>query len=385
MTSVQGTCDPTFAAVRDLLEKQVNSHDEIGASICVNIEGRTVIDIWGGYADRARTEPWKEDTIVPVWSITKTVMSLAVLILVDRGILDPYAPVAKYWPDFATPDKEKIQVRHFLSHTAGLPSWDPPLESHEFYDVPFALEKLVQQQPWWEPGTASGYHMTSQGYLIGELVRRVTGKTLGEFIHAELAGPRDADFHLPVSEEHWPRIGQMELPPPLPVSFDGDEIQPRAFRGSKLAPEACNTPEFRRLGIGAMTGFANARAVNRILSIVSLHGEVDGKRFVSPETIDLIFQEQMSGKDLVLGYYIRLGMGYGLPPQDAERSLKWIPDGRVCYWGGFGGSIGIMDLDRKMTITYAMNKMGYGTLGNENTVQYVKAVYEAFKDYKPKL
>lgn len=385
MTSVQGTCDPTFSTVRDLLAKQINAHDEIGASLCVNIDGRTVVDIWGGYADRARTSSWKEDTIVPVWSITKTIMSLAVLILVDRGILDPYAPVAKYWPEFAANGKETIQVRHFLSHSAGLPSWDPPIPVHEFYDVPTALEKLVQQEPWWEPGSVSGYHMVSQGYLVGELVRRVTGKTLGDFIRDELAVPRDADFYLPIPEELWSRIGEMEPPPPMPVSVEGDGIQARAFRGSALPPKECNTPEFRRVGTGAMTGFSNARAVNRLLSIVSLNGEVDGRRFLSPETVGLIFEEQTSGKDVVLGIHMRYGMGYGLPVLDPRKSIKWIPQGRVCYWGGLGGSFGIMDLDRRMTITYAMNKMEMGTLGNSNTEKYVMAIYDAFKDYKSKL
>lgn len=383
--SVQGTCDPTFSTVRSLLEQQVSSHDEIGASICVNIAGQPVVDIWGGHTDPERTQAWQKDTIVPVWSITKTVMNLAVLMLIDRGVLDPYAPVSRYWPEFGANGKEKIQVRHFLSHTAGLPSWDPPLKTQELYDVPLALERLLQQQPWWEPGTASGYHMVSQGYLIGELVLRVTGQTLGEFITAELASPSDADFHLPVAEEHWSRIATMDPPAPMSGALQGDSIQTRAFKGNPLPGGQCNTPEFRRLGIGAMCGFANARAVNRILSIVTMGGSLDGKMYLSPKTMDLIFEEQVSGKDLVLGFYTRFGMGYGLPVLDVEKSIKWIPQGRVCYWGGYGGSIGIMDLDRQMTITYAMNKMEMGTLGNTNTEKYVRAIYEAFEDYKAKL
>ncbi|PLB54128.1 beta-lactamase [Aspergillus steynii IBT 23096] len=385
MASVHGTCDPAFTAVRDLLAQQIANHDEIGASICVNIGGHTAIDIWGGHTDRERTTPWKEDTIVPVWSITKTVMALAVLVLIDREVLDPSAPVAQYWPEFAAHGKEGIQVRHLLSHSAGLPSWDPPLKLAELYDVPTALEKLVAQRPWWEPGTASGYHLVSQGYLVGELVRRVTGKTLGEFIEHELAGPRDADFHLPVAEEHWSRIATMEPPPRIPMSLEGDSVAMRAFRGNPLPAEQSNTAEFRRLGIGAMTGFTNARAVNRLLSIVALNGSVGGRRFLAPETVDLIFEEQTRGRDLVLGLFLRLGMGFGLPVGDMEESLRWIPEGRLCYWGGYGGSFGLMDLDRKMTITYTMNKMEMGTLGNSNTVKYVTGVYEAFKDYKPKL
>ncbi|KAA8642033.1 hypothetical protein EYZ11_006435 [Aspergillus tanneri] len=385
MTSIQGTCDPAFSAVSDLLKELVDVGDELGASICVNIDGRNVIDIWGGHADCDRTQPWKEDTIVPVWSITKTITYVAVLLLADRGVLDLYAPVAQYWPEFAVNGKENIQVRHLLSHTAGLPSWDTPQDLQSLYNIPEATKKLALQRPWWTPGTASGYHAISQGYLLGELVCRVTGQSLGEFIREELAGPRDADFYLPVPEDLWTRIGQMDCIPPFDLP-EGDTIALRAFRNVKaMSSEQCETQEFRRGGVGSMMGFSNARGFNRILSIVSLNGAVDGTRFLSPETTDLIFQEQISGVDLALGFFVRFGMGFGLPPGEANKSMDWIPDGRVCYWGGYGGSFAIMDQDRKMTITYAMNKMVMGTLGNPNTVKYVRAIYAAYDKYKSKL
>ncbi|PKX97246.1 serine hydrolase domain-containing protein [Aspergillus novofumigatus IBT 16806] len=369
MAQVQSTCHPAFSSLKALFEESLASGEELGADICVNINGETVVDLWGGYADTARTKPWTRDTITPVWSVTKIVTALAALTLVDRGQLDPYAKVAQYWPEFAAHGKQDIEVRHLLSHAAGLPAWDPPLSPEEYYDTPLATQELIQQQPWWTPGSASGYHLSSQGFLLGELVRRVSGKSLTQFIADELATPLGADFQLGVAEKDWPRTADIS-------------ITMRAFRGTPADATASMTPEFRRAEQGATGGFGNARAINKIASMVTLGGSVNGKRFLSPQTIDLIFQEQVSGVDLVLGAFLRFGIGMGLPVPE-NKALEWIPQGKVCFWGGWGGSIAIMDLDRKVTITYTLNKMGAGTLGSPRTVKYVNAVYAALDAYKP--
>ncbi|KAF7160798.1 hypothetical protein CNMCM5623_006392 [Aspergillus felis] len=384
MAQVQGTCHPAFSSLRAIFEENLASGEELGADICVNVKGETVVDLWGGYADTARTKPWTRDTITPVWSVSKIITNLSALLLIDRGQLDPYAKVAQYWPEFAVNGKQDIEVRHLLSHSAGLPAWDPPLSGDEYYNTPLATEKLIQQQPWWTPGTASGYHLTSQGYLVGELVRRVSGKSLTQFIRDELATPLDADFSLGVAEKDWPRTAEI-VPPPPPegmAGLDPQSIPARAFRGIKADATASMTPEFRRAEQGASGGFGNARAINRIVSMVTLGGSVNGKQFLSPQTIDLIFQEQVSGVDLVLGSFLRFGMGMGLPSPE-NKALEWMPQGKVCFWGGWGGSLAIMDLDRKVTITYTLNKMGSGTLGNPRGEAYVKAVYAALDAYKP--
>ncbi|GIJ85902.1 hypothetical protein Asppvi_004769 [Aspergillus pseudoviridinutans] len=384
MAQVQGTCHPAFSSLKAIFEENLASGEELGADICVNINGETVVDLWGGYADTARTKPWTRDTITPVWSVSKIITNLSALLLIDRGQLDPYAKVAQYWPEFAANGKQDIEVRHLLSHSAGLPAWDPPLSGNEYYNTPLATEKLIQQQPWWTPGTASGYHLTSQGYLVGELVRRVSGKSLTQFIRDELATPLDADFSLGVAEKDWPRTADI-VPPPPPEgmsALDPQGVPARAFRGTQADATASMTPEFRRAELGASGGFGNARAINRIVSMVTLGGSVNGKRFLSPQTIDLIFQEQVSGVDLVLGFFLRFGMGMGLPSPE-NKGLEWMPQGKVCFWGGWGGSLAIMDLDRKVTITYTLNKMGSGTLGNPRGEAYVKAVYAALDAYKP--
>ncbi|KAL4894866.1 beta-lactamase/transpeptidase-like protein [Aspergillus ambiguus] len=384
MAEVHGTCDPAFAAVRDIFQKHVSSGNEVGASICVTIGDKTVIDLWGGYADAAKTNPWKEDTIVPVWSTTKTWMALAMLLLADRGQVDLYAPVTKYWPEFGGDGRDDIQVRHFLNHSAGLPSWDPPLKVPEMFDFALATQKLIQQKPWWAPGTKSGYHLQSQGYLIGELVQRITGKSLGQFIHEEFIDPLNASAYLPVPEKHWSRIGEMIPPEPfkLPPGIEMQSIMVRAMKGTPTPAEVSNTPEFRNVGVGSYAGFSNAAGLNRLLSIVTNNGSsLDGRRFLSPAIIDKIFEEQVNGIDLVIGIPLRFGMGFGL----TNPELDWLPSGRVCFWGGWGGSVAIMDLDRKITFTYAMNRMGLGTLGNDRTHDYARAFYGALSGYKSNL
>src|SRR6516162_3707492 len=193
---VSGTCDARFNSVREALETNLSSGEELGASITVNLDGQNLVDIWGGWRDQARTQVWDEDTIVNVWSTTKTVTSLAVLMLVSRGQVDVHAPVARYWPEFAAAGKERIEVRHLMSHTSGVSGLDQPATIEDLYDWDRSTSRMASQSPWWEPGAASGYHAANFGHLLGEVLRRITGRTLKAFVAEELAGPLDADFQI---------------------------------------------------------------------------------------------------------------------------------------------------------------------------------------------
>ena len=377
MADLHGRCDERFAAVRDALARNLDSGEELGASLVLDIDGELVIDLWGGFRDEARTVPWTQDTITNVWSSTKTITSLAALMLVDRGQLDVDAPVAAYWPQFGAAGKQDILVRHVMSHASGVSGLDQPAVAEDLYDWDKATSRMAAQAPWWEPGTASGYHALNYGHLVGELVRRISGKTLKQFVADEIAGPLGADFQIGAAEADWDRIADVVPPPPLPIDFAAlpqDSPAVRTLTGPVVDARTANTPGWRHADIGGANGHGNARSVARIMSVLARGGEVDGVRLLGPETIDLIFREQLNGTDLVLGVPLRWGNGYGLPMPEL---LPWTPDERICFWGGWGGSMIIMDTGRRMTISYMMNKMAPGIIGSDRSATYGQAIYDA--------
>ncbi|KAK9311938.1 beta-lactamase/transpeptidase-like protein [Lipomyces starkeyi] len=377
MSQVQGHCDSKFEGLRNLFQSFIDSGEELGASIVVNIDGENVVDVWGGFANASRTKHWEMDTIVNVFSTTKTVSALAALTLIDRGLLDVNGNVSQYWPEFGANGKEDILVRHILSHTSGVSGWDEPVTVEDLCNFEKASGMLTQQAPWWTPGTASGYHSWTMGFLIGELVRRVTSMTLKEFVAKEIAGPLDADFQIGALEKDWDRIS--DLIPPRDKSntsaLDPQSIAAKTFKNPILDISFVSSAQWRQAELGAANGHGNARSVARLLSVVALGGQIDGKRhLLSPETIDLIFQQQADGVDLAANMPLRFGIGFGLSGK--HTAVDWMPCGRICFWGGYGGSIVIMDLDRRLTISYVMNKMDEVGLGSDRTKAYVEAVYK---------
>jgi CubicO group peptidase (beta-lactamase class C family) len=375
MAEVHGRCDDRFAGVRDALAANLDDA-ELGGAVAVDVGGEVVVDLWGGWRDEARTTPWTQDTIVNVWSCTKTVLALAALVCHDRGLLDVHAPVARYWPEFAANGKEGVLVRHLLSHTSGVSGWDPPFTVPDMYERETSTARLAAQAPWWEPGTASGYHAQDQGHLVGEVVRRVTGRTFRQFVAEELAGPTGADLQIGAREEDWDRIAPVVPPPPLPVdlaALDPASVMVRTFTGPVGDASAANTPGWRRADLGALNGHATARGLLDVVRALSLGGETGGVRLLRDTTIDLVFDEQSDGVDLVLGIPVRFGIGYAL----GSPAVPYVPEGRVCFWGGWGGSLVLMDLDRRLTVTYVMNRMAPGIIGSDRAESYVRAVYDA--------
>ncbi|MGX9788452.1 serine hydrolase domain-containing protein [Mycobacterium sp. MMS18-G62] len=377
---VHGHWDTRFDKVAEAFAQAIADGEEVGAAIAIDIDGESVVDMWGGHADAARTTAWDENTIVNVWSSTKTVTALAALILIDRGLLDPHAPVANYWPEFGANGKQEIEVRHVLSHTSGVSGWDAPFTFDDLYDWDKATSQLAKQAPWWPAGTASGYHMLNLGHLVGEMVRRVTGTTLKEFVRQEIAEPLNADIQIGAHPDDDGRIAELLPPPPLELPLDlltPDSPMFKTFSApvtdADMAALANSTP-WRRAEIGAANGHGNARSLARALSPISLGGKANGVQLLSPATIDLIFEEQANGIDLVLGAPLRWGIGFGLPQRD---TFPYLPDERICFWGGFGGSMIVVNPDRHTTVAYVMNKMGAGLFGSERTNRYAKLIYEA--------
>jgi CubicO group peptidase (beta-lactamase class C family) len=359
MAEVQGFTTDKFEGLRAVLADQIDSGQDLGASVAVHLQGEVVCDIWGGFADPAKTTPWGRDTIVNVWSTTKTMTFLVALMLADRGELDLDSPVATYWPEFAANGKDGVLVRNLMGHTAGLSGWTEPLAVEDLADWDRCTSALAAQAPWWEPGTASGYHAVTQGYLIGEVVRRITGVSIGEFFRTEVAEPLGADFHIGVPEEADGRVS-IVIPPPPPTFGENDpsSITVRTFSSPPVTGELPAARWWRACEIPAANGHGNARSVALVQSIVANGGEANGIQFLRPSTLDRIFETQADGNDLVLQVPLRFGMGYGL-----GSDLMPLPP-RACFWGGYGGSVVIMDLDQRFTVSYVMNRMAPELLGD---------------------
>ena len=373
---IHGHCDQRFAKVKEAFAKNFESGLEVGASFAATINGKFVIDIWAGYADAAQTRPWERDTIINVYSTTKVMTALCTLMLMDRGQLDPDAPVAKYWPEFAQGGKEELPVRYLLSHTAGLPGFDKHISTKALYDWDRIVNLLAAQKPWWEPGTKSGYHAVTFGYLLGELVRRITGKTLGTFFRDEVAIPLKADFFIGLPEEHDFRVGEL-IPPDMPDlstlgNNDPESIAIKVLTNPFIKIGYTKSRAWRAAEIPAANGHGNAGSIARIAALLACGGELDNVRLLSLHTIEKAIEEQYYGRDLVLNTPVRYGLGIGL----TSKEMPIGPNPRAFYWGGFGGSVAIMDLDAKLSCAYAMNKMIFSLTGDPRTVRLVNALYE---------
>jgi CubicO group peptidase (beta-lactamase class C family) len=288
--------------------------------------------------------------------------------------------VARYWPEFAAGGKEGVEVRHLLSHNAGLSGWTEPMAPEDLYDWDLSCSRLAAQEPWWEPGTGSGYHAITQGYLVGEVVRRIAGESFGTFFAKEIAGPAGADFHVGTGPEHDGRIALVIPPPPLPLEgADPDSIAVRTLTNPPLNAEQSWQIPWRRAEIPAAGGHGNARSIAAIQSIVACGGRARGLELLSAAGCERIFEEQSYTTDFVLGVPLRFGMGYGL----TSTEMPLGPNPRTCFWGGWGGSLVLLDLDARMCVTYVMNKMGEGTLGDMRGASIAMAAFAGLAGADP--
>ena len=373
MTEIHGTCDPRFEAVRTTFANNFDAGYDVGASVAVYVDGEPVVDLWGGFADRDQTKPWERDTIINVWSTTKTMTFVAALMLADQGLIGIDEPVARYWPEFAANGKENVLVRHLMAHTAGLSGWQEKLSGEDLYDWEKCTSLLAAQAPWWEPGTASGYHAITQGYLIGEVVRRVTGQNFGTFFRNEIAEPRGADFPVGFGPELDDRVALVITPPAPPRPEVFPPFLVKTMTNPMLNAKQSWDLDWRRAEIPAAGGHGNARSVALAQCAVSAGGSARGVDLLSAETVERIFDVQAAGRDLVLGIGVTFGVGYGLNSPRAPIS----PNARVCYWGGWGGSLVVNDVDAGLTMAYVMNRMGEGTVGDDRAHTILRGCYQS--------
>jgi CubicO group peptidase (beta-lactamase class C family) len=386
--AIQGSCDSRFHEVREAFETNFAQRGEVGASVCVTIEGRPVVDLWGGSADGSGT-PWQRDTIGVVWSATKGAVALCAHVLASRGHLDLDAPVARYWPAFAHNGKDEILVRWLLDHQAGLPAVRRPLRPGELYDWEAMVNILADEAPFWQPGTRQGYQAGTFGHLVGEVVQRVSGRSLDDFFRDEIAGPLDLDFHLGLAEENEPRVAATIRPDPLPpdetpwrflatANRDRDSVQSLIIRNTGRLSGDHDSRQAHAAILPSQGGITNARGLAGLYTPLAQ----GGLHLVNRETLALM-QEASSGSaiDAVLLVGMRFSLGFMKSfdnrngPTGARDSLILSP--AAFGHAGMGGSLGFADPSAQLAFGYTMNKQGRGVLINERGQVLVDAVYRS--------
>ncbi|CAL9660214.1 hypothetical protein SUDANB105_06975 [Streptomyces sp. enrichment culture] len=380
---VHGHCDSRFSAVRTAFEENFRDRGELGAAVAVTVGGVTVVDLWGGWADPARTRPWERDTLVNVWSTTKGPVALCAHILADRGLLDLDAPVATYWPEFAAAGKEKVLVRHLLSHRAGLTG---PREPHSFADLcdwELTTARLAATEPWWEPGTRSGYHALTYGHLVGEVVRRVSGLRPGAFLEREVTGPLGADFTIGLPEREAGRAATLVHAPAARNSEQAaafSQLTPAALAAltnPAVGAKEANTPAWRAAEIPAANGHGTARAVAALYGVLAGRGTYGGHRVLSAEAAERVREGQGACRDLVLGAGFDGETEAGLGLWLSGPHGSYGPNPRAFGHDGFGGSCGLADPEAGVSLGYVMNRMGPRIADDPRKMALVEAVYSA--------
>ncbi|HEY8699034.1 MAG TPA: serine hydrolase domain-containing protein [Rhizomicrobium sp.] len=358
--SIDGLCDPRFAPVREAFRDNFEKRGEPGAALAVSLDGRPVVDLWGGWADRARSTPWQRDTLVNVFSVSKAFCAICALRLVERGLVDLDAPLAECWPEFAACGKETITLRHVLSHRAGMAAVRRELPDGAALEWETITRALAEQKPWWEPGRAHGYHVNTFGFLVGEVVRRVTGKTLGTMLREEIARPLGADIHIGLAAREHSRVAEFLWPsgtlPRPSIETDLDLMRwnaywnPPGISGSNWVNKAA----WRLAEIPSTNGHATARGIARVYAALANWGAIDGIRILDEPTLHAALIEHSNGTDLVSGRQTCFGLGFQLT--HPERPLG--PNAGAFGHFGAGGALGFCDPDADIAFGYVTCDMG---------------------------
>jgi CubicO group peptidase (beta-lactamase class C family) len=377
---IEGTCDPRFVPVLEAFEKNLVSGEDVGASAAVFLDGESVVDIWGGYVDEARTRPWERDTIVNNFSTTKTMTALCALVLLDRKELDVEAPIAKYWPEFAAAGKRDVKVKHVLAHTSGLPGWTEKVTMEDILDREKACALLARQEPWFAPGTTLAYHSITYGPLLGEVIRRITGKTLGAFLADEVARPLGGDYHIGTGPECDARVSPMIQGSPY-IEPNGNAVRDRVYFNPFATPQIGSSVAWRRGELGGSNGHGNARSVGAIQSVLSNGGEARGVRLLSSATCERAVKIESDALDLVMGLPLRFGLGYSLAsPWVTQVYGPRVEGHRLAAWGGSGGSFVMNDLDARMTVAFVMNRHLENGGIDQRAIAVIRTAYECLHD-----
>ena len=381
---IDGECDAGFSAVREAFEQNFASYGDVGAAVAVTIDGKPVIDLWGGVSDKDTQKPWERDTLVTVYSTTKGMTAICAHLLVERGLLDLDAPAAAYWPEFAQAGKSEIPVHMLLSHRVGLPAVNQKLPEGAAFNWETMTRALECQQPFWEPGTRHGYHALTYGWLVGELVRRISGRSLGTFFRDEVALPLGLDFHIGLDPSHDYRVATMYsavVSPEVAQQMDKRQADVAKAMPPGLAESrtnisiqgAHNSEEWRRAEIPAANGHSDARSLARVYGALSVGGDLDGVHVLSSDTIGRATVEQAMGQDTMLPNKTRFGLGFWLC-LDGNMG----PNDSSFGHPGAGGSIGFADPVARIGFGYVMNQMKAGVVESDSTARrLIDALYRS--------
>jgi CubicO group peptidase (beta-lactamase class C family) len=382
---IEGEVDKRFENVRKVFAENFERRGELGAAVAMVIDGRPVVDLWGGHFDKAKTRPWNRDTLVNVYSTTKGMTATCAHRLIDQGKLDPDEPVSRYWPEFAQAGKKDLPVRYLLSHRAGLPAIRKVLAEEALFDWDTMAAALAEQEPWWQPGTKHGYHALTIGWLVGEVIRRITGKGLGKYFREEIAEPLRLDCHIGLDAANDSRVSDLlPSPPPGPdepnlfveAMKEPEGVTAKAFLNPPVLtkPNLVNTRSWRGAQLGAANAHTTARSLARLYGSLARGGEIDGYRIVRPEALERFYAEQSYGPDQVLMQMpTRFSMGFML----SQPGAMFGPHHKAFGHPGAGGSLGFADPQAKVGFGYTMNQMANGLLIDARASALIDAFYAA--------
>ncbi len=369
MTTIHGTCTKTFEPVRDQFARNFADGQETGASFCVTHKGKTVVDIWAG--DAAPGTPWQQGTLANVWSTTKGITAICIALLVDRGELSYDDKVSKHWPEFAAHGKGDITVAQMLSHQSGLSGLREPTTLEDIYDHALMADRLAAQEPLWEPTTRSGYHAFTFGFLAGELVRRVTGKTVGAYLRDEIAKPHNLDLFIGLPEQEEPRVAPLSQgPAPEPLATIS-ETQIFTFTNPAISQIAPNDRAWRAAEIPAAGGFTSATALAHLYALLDASTAPDSRPIISRETLEALRTVRIENEDLILGMPTRWASGMAM-----NAFNMYGPNAKTFGHSGWGGSCGFLDPEASLSAGYVMNKMGAAVIGDPRSVALISATYD---------
>lgn len=368
---IHGTTAPGFEPVRDAFAANWKTGNEIGAAFALMIDGETVVDLWGGWADRKQSRLWAEDTIVPVFSTGKAVTAMVMAKLVSDGTIAYDAPVADYWPEFGRAGKERVTVAEALSHQAGLAGFPEPMEPSDWFDRDLIEDKLAAMHPLWALGQGSGYHPITYGFLADAIARRTTGKSVGGLLRDDIAGPRGIDFHIGTPEPLHARTAEHVLPPRPPFLGKTNDAKAAAFLKPWSSPGRRGATEWRMAEFPAANGHGTARAIAELLSPFARAGKLRDAQLIAPEAIEAAMKERVSGPDRVLPFDLAIAAGVMIN----RDSGHYGPEPKAVGHYGFGGSCGFADPVRGVSGSYVMNRQMDVLVGDPRAIALIDAAY----------